>query len=120
MHTFIFNFLNYAIFQTYYQNINDINNHDPAFLESEYVFKLPMPFPPGVPLNIIGGKSIVAEDIDISNLKVVFGIDSVDFDISYDGVVDGSNKRHRAKIVAKHHIWFTDTTEIKLVVTVSG
>lgn len=79
-----------------------------------------MPFPPGIPLDILGGQSIVAEDIDISNLKVDFGIDSDDFEISYDGVVDGSNKRHMAKVVAKHHIWFTETTEINLVVTVSG
>lgn len=80
-----------------------------------------MPFPPGIPLDILGGPSIEAEDIDISNLKVDFEIDSDDFDISYDGVVnDSKNKRHKAKIVAKHHIWFTETTEIKLVVTVSG
>ncbi|XP_063977160.1 uncharacterized protein LOC135162511 [Diachasmimorpha longicaudata] len=97
------------------QPITDTNNHDPEFENTPYVYKLPMPFPSGVKLELL--QRISAVDLDLTLTKMNFFLDSQDavseaFSISRLALPDDSNpKRQFASLQTKGVLnLLTDTT----------
>ncbi|XP_015124107.1 uncharacterized protein LOC107046110, partial [Diachasma alloeum] len=96
------------------QPIRDTNNHDPEFEGAPYVYRLPMPFPSGVKLELL--QKISAVDLDITTSDMKFFLDPEDelseaFAISRLSVDPSNSKRQFASLQTRAVLNLrTDTT----------
>lgn len=77
-----------------------------------------MPLAAGIPLTYFGD-SIIAKDIDFSNQRITFTIDSDDFTITSGSASGDFNKEFEAMIVANTALRYTETQTFTITATVS-
>lgn len=103
--------------------IIDTNNHDPIFIDAPYIYKLSMPFPKGIPINLLG--KISARDIDLTNEKILFSLDSNDdksngLKVEWSSTDTIDKKLHYATLITTSIINLNGDVTFNIFATVSS